>query len=222
MPRRISKSAQPGYYARKEFQKDRDAWAHVNGNEFTLFIGSGDEETDDYLETPGTPSVRVGVRHDARMTFVDLSSLTSDELEVVRLFWERAISTARPICKKLDDIAESTDWDTDNDINDDTLMRKYRPAPGLVVRTGRQLGHDPCVLDGPSTDGSLAELESEHGAAGDADREVHHREPAELGASDDAAEDDGDSVVAAIRGERGLPEQLSVADAGATGTASDS
>lgn len=214
MPRRIAKSSQPGYYAKKEWNKGRDSWAQLNGTEFTLFVGDGDPENDDHIETPGIPSVRVLIRNGNRApTPITLSNMTANELEVMRLFWERAISTARPICAALDERAQDNlQGGTDDD---DSLLRLYRPVPRLIVRNGHEPTHRAGLLVGPESDGELVgPAPGRPSDYRDSDSDLFDDPPFELEREHDQPEVDSGAVLGALPGGADVPGELPGAEGG--------
>lgn len=96
----------------------------------------------------------------------NFSSMTHDELQATRQFFERLFDLADPITRERDKVAKDA-----FDQGDDSYGRAYRDLPFLVIREGKIRENSEGVLVRPegSTSRSGNGLDSDGGVRGDGD-----------------------------------------------------
>ena len=129
----------------------RMAWVEtVLGSQVLMYYPDSPEDVE--VKEEG-PTVRILMPSHRGPTVVwDLTYLTEGELDKLREFFELAFTTAAPIVRERDRIADEA-----LARGDDSFSRSYRRVPQLVVRPRQEPAHGEGVLDGhenvPSSDG---------------------------------------------------------------------
>jgi hypothetical protein len=117
----------------------RYAWVRTILGQFQImrYNNNPDEETGDtivlFIPRPGTKPVQMNI-----------TSLTWEELDTTRRFFNLMFDLAEPVCRERDKVARDA-----FEQGDDTYTRSYRQAPQFIVREGAVASYPESVFGGP-------------------------------------------------------------------------
>ena len=191
LPRRYRPgSRNPKFRPSGKMSDDRASWLRTNIGQFVMmrYVQSKNPDLEDPAEDNevGPTYVLVLPRYGTRPMKFNITSLTLEELQMTRQFFDRLFDLAEPIVRARDEVAQNA-----ADEGDDSYTRYYRQPPQYVVREGAFREDDQSILDGlkDAPDGSGDGPDSDGGVRGDGD-ELAPGEPEGGGSQDDGAETD--------------------------------
>lgn len=122
---------------------ERMAWVDTVLGQSILMYYPEDHDVTKNTKEPG-PTVKVLIpRHTGQPVLWDISSMTLEELQLMREFFDLVFDTAEPIVRMRDEVAQD-----EFAAGNDSITRLYRKVPQLVVRKRPEPQHSEGVLDG--------------------------------------------------------------------------
>lgn len=129
----------------------RIGWLRTQATRAVYLLGLNPQEYDEELgiEVYGSEEgtayiIAIEVPGRSRRLNWDLSSMTMDELEATRQFFNYCFDQAEPVVRERDKVANAA-----AEQGDDSYVRVYRPIPQFIIRQGTQSNDSESVHDGP-------------------------------------------------------------------------
>jgi hypothetical protein len=160
-------SRNPKYRREGKFSENRVAWLKNFMGQFVIMRYSNEdipEDAVDLKEEGPTYLLVLPKRGGGRPTTFNITSLTIEELQQTRRFFNELFDLAEPIVRHRDKVAQDA-----ADEGDDSYTRYYREVPQYVVREGQLREHDQRILDRLAgvLDGAGADGSPDGGVRGD-------------------------------------------------------
>jgi hypothetical protein len=137
--KRLFQAGKQSRFKDERLAEDRRAWLKTFIGQFILRIQPKDE---DDKESYGDSVILVIPRPSGRPVFLNLTNLTSQELSLMKQFFDTVFDLAEPLCAERDRIAQNA-----FDNGDDSHIRLYRSVPDLIVREGTIGKHGEVLRD---------------------------------------------------------------------------
>ena len=160
------------------------AWVETNYGTIALFALP--ENSEDERNGGLNPGPSVHMSFPPKYNVLKLTSLTVEELNTLKKFFDMAFELALPVAAERDRVSE-----IEQAKGNDAVIRAYRRAPRMVVRPGPLAEYHKGVLFGsPEVPGGSENADGDSGGAGGSGPGVAADEQEQAGATDDASKID--------------------------------
>lgn len=119
------------------FGERRKAWLETHSLKLVLYVGRNDDMGIEFSDPDIGEPVALALAAGRGKFFINMTSMTEEELDLVEKFFNDAIAEARPTIKNLDEQARRA-WEDGRDL----YVRSYKQDPVIHTRRGFILHSD--------------------------------------------------------------------------------